>query len=70
MDGEEQKESKYGVCECGSPLEPVFFMEKEYKTISGIMVQTGRKRRACSHLLCTGCMRQYPVDDTFDGPWH
>lgn len=68
--GEKQDGQPYGLCGCGAPLEPVFFTEKEYETVSGSMVFIGRKRRACSHLACTECMRQYPVDDTFDGPWH
>lgn len=62
-------ECRYGCCSCGAPLEPVFFREHEYKTRNGIMVQTGRTRNACSHLVCVKCMMKYPVDDTFDGPW-
>jgi len=35
----------------------------------GIPYETGRKRSAVSHLLCEDCLKSYPVDDTFDGPW-
>lgn len=55
----------YGECECGAPLEPVWFIEHERKR----GIKTGRKRRACSHLTCSYCTRKYPVDDTFDSPW-
>lgn len=32
-------------------------------------IKTGRKRTACSHLVCEYCGKTYPVDDTFDGEW-
>lgn len=56
----------YGTCECGFPLEPVWFTEEE-RNKRGI--KTGRKRTACSHLLCEYCGKVYPVDNTFDKPW-
>lgn len=59
----------YGLCECGAPLEPVFFREKERIVVNGVMQMTGRSRMACSHLICTGCMKETAVDDSFDGPW-
>lgn len=61
----------YGICDyCGSLLEPVWFIEEEIKiTSDGHQYRTGRKRRACSHLVCTGCLKNHCVDDTFDGPW-
>ena len=61
----------YGSCEyCGSPLQPVWFTEKEYEISSnGVRYATGRQRRACSHLVCMDCLKNFAVDDTFDGPW-
>lgn len=57
----------YGTCpECGYPLSPVFFTEEE-RDRHGIL--TGRKRKACSHLLCERCGFVEIVDDTFDGEW-
>jgi len=48
----------------------IWFTEEEYKTTSfGARYKTGRKRSAVSHLLCEDCLKSYPVDDTFDGPW-
>ncbi len=62
--------NKYGECKCGTPLVPIFFTEFEYaQTSMGIRYKTGRHRRAVSHLLCENCGRQYPIDDSFDGPW-
>ena len=63
--------SKYGYCsECGAPLEPVWFTEEETKVVGGIMIHTGRTRRAVSHLECPDCFNKEAVDDSFDGPWH
>ena len=61
----------YGLCEkCGAPLMPIWFTEHEHKVVNGIMTDTGRTRRAVSHLTCSlGCIRDYPVDDSFDEPW-
>lgn len=60
----------YGKCEqCGIELEPVWFTEEETKVSNGIMIHTGRKRRACSHLVCPQCLKNYAVDDSFDGNW-
>jgi uncharacterized ferredoxin-like protein len=60
----------YGTCErCGEVRMPVFFTEEERKVTNGIMVLTGRKRQACSHLECPNCGKKECVDDTFDGPW-
>lgn len=57
----------YGECpQCGGPLSPVWFLEEEY--VKGI--RTGRKRKACSHLLCDRCGHIEIVDDSFDGPWY
>ena len=44
--------------------------EEETKVANGIMYKTGRVRRACSHLVCEDCLKNFCVDDTFDGPWH
>lgn len=63
--------NQYGNCDtCGCELEPVWFIEEETKTFQGYMYNTGRKRRAVSHLVCTGCLKNHPVDDTFDGQWY
>lgn len=60
----------YGVCEeCGTPLEAEWFIEKEYEIIYGAEYPTGRTRRAVNCLYCPHCLRQYVVDDSFDGPW-
>lgn len=66
---EPKYDTVYGTCTCGAPLFPVFFTEKEHKVVNGVMTYTGRTRRACSHLSCDACGREYPIDDTFDGPW-
>ena len=61
----------YGECEaCGGELKPVWFTDEEYEVVACIQCRTGRKRRACSHLVCNCCLRNYCVDDSFDGPWH
>ena len=62
----------YGVCaQCYGDLEPVWFTEEEYKvTLDGYKYRTGRVRRAVSHLVCENCLKNYCVDDSFDGPWH
>lgn len=51
-------------------LIPVWFTEEETKVANGTMYKTGRVRRACSHLVCEACLKNFCVDDTFDGPWH
>ena len=60
---------RYGQCECGGALYPIFFTEEETVVQHGVMCRTGRKRRAVSCLVCEECLRSYTVDDTFDGPW-
>ena len=60
----------FGVCDCGGSLIPVWFTEEETKVANGIMYKTGRVRRACSHLVCEDCLKNFCVDDTIDGPWH
>lgn len=61
----------YGKCDfCGGQLHPVWFTEEEKVVNHGIMQTTGRVRRACSHLVCECCLKNFAVDDTFDGPWH
>lgn len=70
MAGHEQHAGDgYGICACGISLGPVWFDEEELVMDGGRQVKTGRKRRACSHLICSGCGKSYAVDDTFDGPW-
>lgn len=63
------EEGYYGICACGEALMPVWFREKEYDTAGGARVYTGRTRRAVDCLTCPCCLRDYPVDDSFDGPW-
>lgn len=63
-------DTNYGECECGGALRPVWFIEEEYEVVAGIQCRTGRRRRACSHLTCECCLRNYCVDDSFDWPWH
>lgn len=62
--------NRYGQCDCGGTLYPVFFTEEETVIQHGAMYRIGRKRCAVSHLVCEECLRNYPVDDTFDGPWY
>lgn len=59
----------YGKCDCGGNLEPIWFIEEEAKVMGGIMTWTGRKRKACSHLACERCMKNYCVGDSLDGPY-
>jgi len=56
----------FGECECGMKLLPVWFTEFERDRYG---VRTGRKRKACSQLVCECCGRRYVVDDTFDEDW-
>lgn len=62
----------YGFCDtCGGELVPIWFTEEEYKvTQDGYQYKTGRQRRAVSHFVCEGCLKNYCVDDSFDGPWY
>lgn len=61
---------EYGYCvECGYPLEPVYFEEKEEKIVQGIRIPTGRVRTAVNYLYCPMCGHKEVVDDTFDEPW-
>ena len=60
-------DSKYGTCECcGGRLYPIWFEETEYDRYN---TPTGRTRRAVDCLVCEDCMKEYCVDDSFDGPW-
>lgn len=59
----------YGECSCGCSLKPVRFREKERNVVKGVMTFTGRTRLAVSHLVCDACGKEFPVDDSFDGPW-
>lgn len=61
----------YGFCDrCGGTLIPVWFIEEETKIEHGNMYKTGRRRQACSHLVCGECLNNVCVDDSFDGPWY
>jgi hypothetical protein len=62
-------ETKFGNCQCGGNLLPVWFTEEETKTVNGSMFKTGRKRKACSHLECSRCFKRECVDDSFDSPF-
>jgi len=60
----------FGICDlCDVDLVPIWFTEEETKVTDGIMYRTGRKRRAVSHLTCPCCLRNFCVDDSFDGAW-
>lgn len=61
----------FGVCpECGYSLEPVWFVDEEYKVTSfGSLYRTGRERFAVDYLVCDVCLKKYCVDDSFDDPW-
>ncbi len=65
------KAEEYGRCDvCGANLEPVWFEEEETKFADGCMYHTGRRRIACSHLTCPLCLKNFVVDDSFDGDWY
>lgn len=60
----------FGNCsECGRELSPVWFIEKEEIIEKGNRYETGRKRQACSHLICDFCGEKEFVDDSFDFSW-
>ena len=59
----------FGKCVCGGLLAPVRFTEEETKVANGVMYYTGWTRSAVSHLVCEDCLKNYPVDDSFDGAW-
>ena len=61
--------ANFGECFCGGRLFPVWFTEEEIKVQDGHQYHTGRKRRAVSHLVCELCLKNHPVDDSFDGEW-
>lgn len=61
--------SLYGNCEkCNLPLNADWFIDKEFEPNSNIL--TGRIKYAVDYLYCPYCLKKYPIDDTFDGPWH
>lgn len=62
--------SHYGNCDCGASLRPVMFEEAESKVTQGRLHYTGRYRKAVSSLSCPRCLKNYPVDDSFDGNWY
>lgn len=66
------KDIDFGECPyCGGKLIPIWFTEEEIVVDKyGHLVKTGRKRRAISHLTCECCLRNQPIDDSFDGSWH
>lgn len=60
----------FGTCDrCGGRLIPIWFTEEEADTFDGAIRLTGRIRKACSHLVCENCLKNFIVDDSFDGPW-
>lgn len=59
----------YGICTCGGNLHPIYFREEETRVEYGCIVETGRFRMAVSHLVCENCLRNFTIDDSFDGPW-
>ncbi len=62
--------NKYGKCVCGNNLYPCWFEEQESKVEGGRLIWTNRYRKACSHLECRECFKNYVVDDSFDGAWY
>jgi hypothetical protein len=54
-------------CECGTPLEPVWFKDIEFEPKSNI--PTGRVKWAVNYLSCPCCLKKFTVDDSFDGDW-
>jgi hypothetical protein len=63
------RKKRFGDCDCGGDLIPVWFKDEERRTAGGIMVKTGRTRNAVSHLTCESCLKNECVDDSFDGEW-
>ena len=60
----------YGTCEvCDVSLKPVWIAEDEYIIINGRRYKTGRRKKSCSHLECPRCLKNFCVDDSYDGPW-
>lgn len=51
----------FGVCDCSGSLIPVWFTEEETKVANGTMYKTGRVRRACSHLVCEDCLKNFAL---------
>lgn len=66
------REMDFGECPyCGGKLLPVWFIEEETIVDEyGHIIETGRKRRAISHLSCESCLRNQVIDDSFDGNWY
>lgn len=48
-------------------LRPVWDIEFEYYPKSAC--RTGRKKLIVDYIYCPVCGKNFPVDDTFDGPW-
>lgn len=66
----ESRKNDYGKClRCQAPLEPVWFIEEERRFTTGYPVNTGRYRKACSHLECPQCFKKEIVDDSYDKEW-
>lgn len=64
-------DNRYGICdECGCDLTAVWFKEKESVLYNGTYVNTGRERNAVDYLMCPHCLKSFPVDDSFDEPFH
>ena len=58
----------YGICDyCNGKLTPVWFIEEERDNHN---IKTGRERQAVSHLVCSNCLANFVVDDSFDGAWY
>lgn len=64
-------EDKFGKCDCGGTLYPIYYTLYETTDINGNYIRTGRKKRAVSHLVCDSCLKNICIDDSFDeGYWH
>ena len=60
----------YGDCpHCGGKLQAEWFVEEECRYVNGHSYKTGRVRDAVAYIYCPNCLRNFPVDDSFDGPW-
>ena len=51
-------------------LRPIWFTEIERVVNGTFLVETGRQRKAISHLVCENCLKKAPIDDSYDGEWH
>ena len=62
---------RYGLChECGTNLEPVFFVEEEVVERGNALLKTGRWRNRIAYLECPHCLtRKEPGADISEENW-